>query len=470
MLRPLCDIHAIVSATLRDMRLLGLVLVFGAAACGSLLGIDDTDTGPNTAPATDPSDGGSASSGQLASSSGGSSSSSSTSSGQLASSGGSSGDASDAADAAPSVTADVRWAEQVAMGENFTCVRTRASQVWCWGDNSSGQLGNGTTATATRPVQVPGLEGVAEVAAGGFHACARLDSGKVRCWGAGSRGQIGAGTAEVRFASPTPASNLSTATALALGYKHSCALLANGTVQCWGNNTYGEVGQEIASVAVMPHPIAVTGASGVVALGSGSAASHTCASKSNGAVVCWGKNASDQLGGSGTSSPTPQPVPGVTGATNLCGSVNTSSVVLASGAVMAWGVPNASWEESGVPDVAPASATLVPGVSGVAQVACSAPHGCTRGLHGVICYGSDYEGQLGRGNAPFEISPKPANATSVLADAVHIAVGGARSCSTTTDGSLYCWGNNRSPALGVEQPEGQIMAPARVLAFGPPQP
>lgn len=448
------------------MRRFGLVAIACATACSSLLGLGDDEPTPST------EDGGTSTSGGQPSSSGSSSgdeesSSSSSSSGRTSSSSSSSSSSSGTADSGP-VTPDARWAEQVVLGETFACARTRAGSVWCWGENAVGQLGTGTTESATRPVQVPGLVGVVEIAAGGFHACARLEGGTVQCWGRADRGQVGHGTAPASVLSPAAVSQLAGVTGLALGFSHSCARLEGGTVQCWGDNTYGEIGQDMVAIpGGVAYPMAVAGATGVVALGSGSTASHTCASRSDGSTVCWGINTELQLGHTGGTTSTPTLVPDLEDVTNVCAAVNTTSVVLQDGRVVAWGSADNDWAESGLPEFASWQPSFVPGVSGVVQVACGSRHGCTRGANGVVCYGNDYHGQLGRNDPPLGLVAKAANSTSVLNDAVDLAVGGLHTCATTTNGSLYCWGYNDDGLLGVELPDAKVTHPAPVIAFGP---
>src|SRR2546430_10538083 len=95
------------------------------------------------------------------------------------------------------------------------------------------------------PVTVTGITAATAVTGGGFHTCALLQDGSVRCWGQNDYGQLGNGTvssAQVSNATPVEVIGITTATAVTAGGYHACALLQNGSVRCWGQNDYGQLG------------------------------------------------------------------------------------------------------------------------------------------------------------------------------------------------------------------------------------
>ena len=116
-------------------------------------------------------------------------------------------------------------------------------------------------------------------------------------------------------ANPLPEVNRATlaatsATSISAGGNHTCAIVAGGTVDCWGSNSSGELGDGSTTDRIAPVP--VSGLTGAVAVSAGF--SHTCALLSGGTVTCWGRNSEGQLGdGSATSSSTPVAVVGLTG-------------------------------------------------------------------------------------------------------------------------------------------------------------
>jgi alpha-tubulin suppressor-like RCC1 family protein len=166
----------------------------------------------------------------------------------------------------------------------------------CWGYNAAGQLGDLTTTKKGTPVSPAGsLSGVVQIEAGDSHTCALFSDGSVQCWGANDYGQIGDTTSGVDRLAPTPVSGLTGATSISAGSSHTCALVAPGDAMCWGRNTYGQLGN--GSTVDASAPVPVTGISGADELTAGAA--YNCASIA-GNVSCWGSNSFGQFGNSTT--------------------------------------------------------------------------------------------------------------------------------------------------------------------------
>jgi alpha-tubulin suppressor-like RCC1 family protein len=188
----------------------------------------------------------------------------------------------------------------LAAGQSHTCALLSSGTVRCWGSNGSGRLGDGTTTARHTPVDVSGLTGVVAIGAGDDFTCALLASGSVRCWGDNTLGQLGDGSylGEART-TPVMVEDLVGVDAIAVGSTHAC-VLASGGVRCWGHDTAGQLGDggaidEGGGWPVVGAPVEVVGlASGVAQVTAGSA--HTCAVLSNGGVRCWGSNRYGQLG------------------------------------------------------------------------------------------------------------------------------------------------------------------------------
>ena len=159
-----------------------------------------------------------------------------------------------------------------------------------------------------------GAEAVS-VSLGDDHSCALLDDGKVMCWGKNNYGQLGDGSNTDR-SSPVEVSGLLNAQSIALGSSHSCALLTDGKVMCWGYNSKGQLGDGTTSARIFPVQVSgITTATGI-AVGS----EHSCAVLADGKVMCWGSNSEDQIRGErespwsnpGPSSTTPVEVSNIT--------------------------------------------------------------------------------------------------------------------------------------------------------------
>lgn len=262
----------------------------------------------------------------------------------------------------------------IAAGDTHACAVVSGGTVKCWGYNYNGQLGNGSTSNSDVPVTVSGLSGAAiAIAAGGYHSCAIISGGTVQCWGANYGGQLGDGifnNVSYPFGSTAPVavSGLSGAVAIAAGNEHTCALISDGTVQCWGNNEVGQLGNGTIDSSP-PYgtdtPVTVSGLSGVVAIAAGEW--HTCALISGGTVQCWGYNADGELGnGTTTESDTPVTVTGLTGAVAIAAGQYDVCALLADGAVQCWGLNDYGQLGNGTTnnsDVPVATNALVPSVA-----------------------------------------------------------------------------------------------------------
>ncbi|MFZ5893516.1 MAG: RCC1 domain-containing protein [Myxococcota bacterium] len=152
-------------------------------------------------------------------------------------------------------------ASAVTTGAEHSCAIVSGGQVKCWGYNAHGQLGAGSTENlADEPDEVGDAlplvdlgtgRSAIEIDAGEHFTCARLDDGSIKCWGDNRFGQLGLGDTRPRGIAPgemgdaLPAVALGTnrrATALSVGYRHVCVLLDDQTIKCWGNNHRGELG------------------------------------------------------------------------------------------------------------------------------------------------------------------------------------------------------------------------------------
>jgi alpha-tubulin suppressor-like RCC1 family protein len=207
----------------------------------------------------------------------------------------------------------------VSAGGSHTCAVRTNGQVRCWGANASGQLGYGFTDTvgdteaplAAGPVDLGPAPGVgrtaAMISAGGTHTCAVLDNGTVRCWGEGSSGQLGlAATADVGD-TEVPASVATvdvgtgrTAVAVTAGAAHSCVILDDGSVRCWGEGSSGQLGlgtsDDIGETETPGSVPVVDLGPGRTAVAIAAGGAHTCAVLDDGSVRCWGAGSSGQLG------------------------------------------------------------------------------------------------------------------------------------------------------------------------------
>jgi alpha-tubulin suppressor-like RCC1 family protein len=197
----------------------------------------------------------------------------------------------------------------ISVDEFYGCALLEDGTVACWGIDGEGELGNGTEdfSNTTTATLVPGLTGVTAIATGGQFTCARLSTGTVSCWGRNTEGQLGSSPQSLCPMShscspvPIPVPGLTGVTAIAAGEVFACALLADGTVECWGDNENGELGN--ASVPAVFgsasfSPVPVSGLTDIVSIAAGGY--HACALTGNGSVFCWGQDDHGEVGAAPT--------------------------------------------------------------------------------------------------------------------------------------------------------------------------
>jgi hypothetical protein len=167
------------------------------------------------------------------------------------------------------------------------------------------------------PKVVSGLAGpVKAVAAGLTHTCVLLTTGGVQCWGGNYFGELGDNTNTNRATVVTPVGLSSGVVAVSIGQGSTCALLATGTLQCWGLNAYSALGDGTGTNRKTP--VNVSGlTSGVVAIAP-AMAGHGCALTSSGTLMCWGRNDYGQATAAGASSNLPVAVAVNVGQTLTC--------------------------------------------------------------------------------------------------------------------------------------------------------
>jgi alpha-tubulin suppressor-like RCC1 family protein len=286
---------------------------------------------------------------------------------------------------------------QVTAGYEFAC-GVGGGAVQCWGVNNASQLGDQSNQNSNMAVPVTGLPATApvvSVAAGESHACALTDKGAVYCWGADDVGQLGQGTTGETIAAAIPVPSLeSGVAALAAANDFTCALLTDHTVDCWGNNAAGQLGNGTVFNGTKPGP--VSGLSGVGSICAGF--NFACATTA-GPVYCWGYGGDCQLGdGRCQSSSTPVAVSTLNGASQVA-CAGEAACAIVSGRVNCWGngpLGNASvFPPNGAP-----TPVVVTGIGpGVTSVSVGASSACAIVGGAPMCWGSNSMGQLGNGGA-----------------------------------------------------------------------
>ena len=360
-------------------------------------------------------------------------------------------------------------------GWNTNCVLDAASNyLRCWGGNSRGQFGNRMRGYSDVPRLIAPLAGGATASAlevGGEYACIRITDGRAQCWGYNGTGQIGDYTSGNFRPQPqrVGSTNFSVGT-LAAASSHSCSTVA-GEVSCWGDNSHGELGDgttvaKNAPVAVQLLPGTYV-VNGQISVGS----KHSCA-LTNLNVQCWGENSAGQLGnGSGIQSTTPASVSlfNAAQATAIdAGPFHTCAVTTAQ-KVQCWG-RNADGELGVVG--APKSPQEVPLVNGAlaASVSAGGGHSCALSVGGHIqCWGRNRDGALGIGipNDTSIHAPVPLDVPASVAF-TSLSAGNIHSCAVSTAGEIWCWGSNSEGAIEGGSGQDVYPSPYKVRLLGEP--
>ena len=340
-----------------------------------------------------------------------------------------------------------RTATSISAGHFHTCARLDDGTVRCWGYGANGRLGHqgqdnvGDTETPADidPVDLGAGRTALAVTAGGFHSCALLNGGDVRCWGYGFYGALGHGgdpnPEPVHVGDPDPPTNVPIddvgddeppgslgpvnfgagrkAVAVSAGGYHTCAVLDDGTVRCWGYASNGQLGygnvRNEADPSTLP---AVNLGAGRTAVAISAGDLHTCALLDDGKVRCWGLGVGGRLG---------------YGDERSIGDRQTP-------------------ERAGPVD-------LGPGRTAVAITA-GDEHTCARLDDGTLhCWGVGASGQLGRGdtnNVGDSATPAQAGPVGlgVQRTALAVSAGGSHTCARLGDGSVSCWGYGGNGRLG----------------------
>ena len=352
----------------------------------------------------------------------------------------------------------------VAVGDNFSCAVVPRGRVKCWGDLRSFKLGKKAAQSGNPvPVTMPSIRGAVSVDAGWDFACALLKSGFVKCWGSNSDGQLG--LTRNTDSKPVPVKGVRKAVSISVAAEYACATLSNGSVKCWGDNARGRLGRPAKRLPGFsgwpsPSPIRVAGVSTAVNVSSGPG--HTCALLRNGQVSCWGENYYGEVRGYPTDSGDlmkPQPVAGVLNATAISAGHTSTCVVLTDGSVTCWGNNEYGQIGSPRPLIAPGRITLppttVPGVTSAEAISVNKSDSSSPGVCAILrdggrldCWG--YGAEQGWQVRTIE------GATGVTS----ISLEDTHTCFREGNG-VRCWGLNIVGELGIKT-RGSFAAPVSV--------
>jgi alpha-tubulin suppressor-like RCC1 family protein len=371
-----------------------------------------------------------------------------------------------------------------ATGNAHSC-DIEAGRAYCWGENDYGQLGDGSTVSSSMPVAVS-TRGVlagktlTQISAGGgagLDTCALDSAGAVYCWGSGFDGALGdggtAGSAVPVAVDVHGVLHGQTVTQISAGADGACVLDSAGAAYCWGDNDYGELGDDTTADSSVP----VAVAAGAIPAGQtltqiSSGYEDTCALSSAGAAYCWGDDFFGELGDNGGASAgySSAPVAVYAGGalagkriTQLSAGWLDACVLDSAGAAYCWGAG----------PITSSSGPVAVGTGGaltdrrLTQISAGLGETCALDSAGAaFCWGTNGAGELGDGKTADSAAPVAVDISGVLARKVltGISAGGFHVCVGDRSGARYCWGDNNQGDLG-----NGTTAPSDVPVLSGPQ-
>jgi alpha-tubulin suppressor-like RCC1 family protein len=366
----------------------------------------------------------------------------------------------------------------------FTCAVVNGSAK-CSGTGWEGELGNGVPGTNYGSVQVTGLTSGVTAIVADEQAAYAIQNGNVFCWGLEPYGNLGDGGVNTERNSPVAVNGLPSgqATALAMAADSTCALLNGGSVQCWGWNSNGQLGNGATFYTSTPQQVTgltstVTGISArqlPAFFGTDWYFGASCA-VFNGGVQCWGNNDDGVLGQGSNNffNFVPTYVTGfgaLSGAQAVSMGSTSACAINAAGGILCWGRGDSGQRGDGTFTYSQNTPQAVSGVAaGATVVSCGGGSDCCAVVSGAIeCWGFNGNGNLGNGTTTNSDVP----VTAVAALATNVSAGGGtafykinliHSCGVV-NGGVQCWGSGSDGQLG-NSANVQHNSPVNVTGLG----
>ena len=324
-----------------------------------------------------------------------------------------------------------------------------------WGDEAVGELGNGVDGPdqlavsfgkpamiSASPAPIPLPSSVRQLVAFNDDGMALLSNGTVATWGDGSYGQTGDGVRNISLI-PIVLSGLTGITQVAGNGGDEMALDSSGTVWVWGNNYSGQAGNGTNGGQILT-PRRVPGLSGVVQIAAGDASDY--ALKSDGTVWAWGYNEQGELGdGTTLNRLYPSQVPGLTGISKIAAGEEAAYAIRPDGSVMAWGNNSHGLLGNGTGTGMSTIPVQVPGLTGISQISAGLVETFALTAFAGTVWAWGDGGNAGDGTTSPHFTPVQTGLSGVS----QISAGDYDAAAVLSDGSILTWGDDSYGELGT---------------------
>lgn len=332
----------------------------------------------------------------------------------------------------------------IAVGVSHTC-GIASGELYCWGDNYNGKIGNGSgsSGSVTSPIKIGASTTWQHVSLGLSHTCG-IDAGKLYCWGEDSYGQLGNGSgSSADINSPQQIGSSSSWQSVSSGFSHTCGIDA-GKLYCWGSDSSGNLGTNVGGIVEAPSQVGASTTWQEIS----SHINNTCGIDS-GRLFCWGSDSSEQIGnglGQFGNVRTPLQV----GSSTMWEKVAVGDAFVCgidSGKLFCWGQNqngqlgngNSSYLLAGLP-MQVGTSTAWQKISAGASSVCGIQGG------NILCWGNNSLGRLGNGSAA-GVSAYTPELLGTFNSGRQVSIMNTTACGID-EGRLYCWGNDMTESVG----------------------
>ncbi len=354
--------------------------------------------------------------------------------------------------------------KEISAGSYFTCGIHTDGSTLCWGYDFNGQVdGIPTSSSDSKIAQPPGGGNFVQISAGGSSACGIQLDGSAVCWGDDAFGQLdGIPSSSTHIATPPGFGPLSSFTSISVGYRHACGIHTDGSLECWGDDTFGELDGTPSSATTASPPVA----GAFTQVSASRDGFHNCALRVDGTVLCWGGDKYGQVNGtvaqSGVAIGSP---PGGGAYLQVAAGGNHSCGLRANGTVFCWGDDTYGQVDGSPQSTSPAMGSAYAGKA--IAVATGGGHSCAVKINGrMFCWGSDYQGQVDavpNTIQPYFASGAPASASQMTQPAV--SAGGSHVCRISSGAKVTCTGDDTYGQLDGSPGTGHSGTPPGNLDF-----